>query len=107
MSQLLSSLKLTIASIYKKPVRRPAPGERLDRFPKGRLRDISLYEHFDRLFVEDLFKEAASPLKNRLGRLISRRRQLLQYRKVHNERLKLVEYVPAQDTNKGRVSQVK
>ena len=93
--QLLSSLKLTIASIYKMPVRRPAPVERLDKFSKGRLLDVALYQHFDCLFVEDLFKGANSQLKLRLGRLISRRRQLLQYRKVHNENLKRVQYVDA------------
>ena len=87
-SQLLSSLKLTITNIYKMPVRRPAPIERLDRLSKKHSQDMTLYHHFDCLYVQDLFKEADPRLTARLGRLITRRRQVFQYRKAHSEHLK-------------------
>lgn len=86
--QLLYSLKLTITSLYKMPIRRPAPAERLDRLAKAFSNKTSFYEHFDFMYVRDVFKKADDKLVLRLGRMITRRRQLLQYRQAHNERLK-------------------
>ena len=85
--QLLYSLKLTITSLYKMPIRRPAPAERLDRLAKASSNDTSLYEHFDFMYVQDVFSKANQNLVRRLGRMITRRRQLLHYRQTDNERL--------------------
>lgn len=87
-SQLLYSLKLTITSLYKMPIRRPAPAERLDRLAKASSNETSLYEHFDVMYVRDVFNRADQKLILHLGQMITRRRQLLQYRQAHNERLK-------------------
>ena len=70
------------------PIRRPAPAERLDRLAKASFNETSLYEHFDVMYVRDVFNKADQKLVLRLGRMITRRRQLLQYRQAHNERLK-------------------
>lgn len=85
--QLLYSLKLTITSLYKMPIRRPAPAERLDRLAKASFNETSIHEHFDCMYVRDVFNKADEKLVIRLGRMITRRRQLLQYRQAHNKRL--------------------
>ncbi len=85
--QLLFSLKLTVTSLYKMPIRRPAPAERLDRLTKASFNDTSLYEHFDFMYVRDVFNKADENLVRRLARMITRRRLLVQYRQAHNERL--------------------
>lgn len=85
--QLLYSLKLTITSLYKMPIRRPAPAERLDRLAKASSDETSLYERFDFMYVQDAFSKANQKLVRRLGRMVTRRRLLLKYRQTHNERL--------------------
>ncbi|KAK0645392.1 hypothetical protein B0T16DRAFT_373332 [Cercophora newfieldiana] len=84
MTQLVSSIKHVIVSLYKLPVRRAAP---IDRVRGSSSTDVSLYQHFDVLHVRDKFPQADVRLAERLGKLISRRRQLLQYRIAHTERL--------------------
>lgn len=86
--QLFFSLKLTITSLYKIPIRRPAPVERLDRWVKTSSNETSLWEHYDFIRVRDIFNQADENLLRRLGRMNTRRRLLLQYRQTHNERLK-------------------
>lgn len=81
------SLKFAITCLYKMPVRNVASTSRLDRFKRGMYDDTSLYQHFDILYVRDLFPTSDVQVATRLGRLITRRRQLLRYRKVHNEDL--------------------
>ena len=49
----------------------------MDRFLNRSLLDISIYEHFDILYVKDKFPDADTALSTRLGKLVSRRRQLL------------------------------
>jgi hypothetical protein len=88
MPQLLHSLSFTITCLYKMPIRRPAPAGRLQGRNFESADRYTLYEHFDILYVRDLFKDAELNLVTRLGRLITRRRQLLRYRKLHNEQLK-------------------
>lgn len=84
MGQVLKSTKLIIQCLYKLPLRKPAP---IDRVKGSRGRDLSLYQHFDVLYVRDKFPNADDYLVDRLGKLISRRRQLLEYRVTHTERL--------------------
>ncbi len=98
LAQLLNSLKLTIAALYKLPVRKPAPVNRLDRLTQT-ADQTSLYEHSDIMFVRDAFKEAHPDLVTRLGRMNTRRRRLLHYRRSHNEKLKreMVESQASQD----------
>lgn len=81
------SLKFAITCLYKMPVRNVTPNSRLDRFKRGIYDDTSLYQHFDTLYVRDLFSTSDVQVATRLGRLITRRRQLLRYREVHNEDL--------------------
>ncbi|KAF5228883.1 hypothetical protein FAUST_10785 [Fusarium austroamericanum] len=85
MGQVLKSTKLIIECLYKLPLRKPAP---IDRVRSFRGRDVSLYQHFDVLYVRDKFPHAENYLVERLGKLISRRRLLLEYRVAHTERLR-------------------
>jgi len=84
MAQLIDSIKRVIVSLYKLPVRRAPPIDRVRGFASG---DMSLYQHFDMLYVRDKFPTADSRLVKRLGKLISRRRRLLEYRITHTKRL--------------------
>ena len=86
--QLFYSLKLTITSLYKIPIRRPAPAERLDQWAKASTNEPSLWEHYDFTRVREVFDQADEKLLRRLVRLNTRRRLLLQYRQAHNEMLK-------------------
>lgn len=84
-SHRVASIKHIILSLYKLPLRKPAPVDRL----KGRSgHDTSLYQHFDILYVKDKFPGVDDSLAKRLGKLISRRRQLLEYRVTHTDRLR-------------------
>jgi hypothetical protein len=85
--QILSSIRITITSLYKMPIRRPAPVDRLrqnDEYSDEK----ALYGHFDALYVRDLFPKIEPLLATKLGRQITRRRQLLHYRLSRNEDLK-------------------
>lgn len=86
--QLFYSLKFTITTLYKVPIRRPAPAERLDRWAKASSNEFSLWGYFDFSRLQDVFPQADKELLRRLGRMNTRRRLLLQYRQAHNERLK-------------------
>lgn len=69
------------------PIRRPAP---IDRIKRRTLPDMSCYQHFDILHVKDKFPEMAKMDVNtaiRQGKMITRRRQILEYRKNHKDRL--------------------
>ncbi|KAK4160154.1 ankyrin repeat-containing domain protein [Cladorrhinum sp. PSN259] len=100
-SQLLSAIKHSTVCLYKLPLRHPAKIDRLKKYAGvGR----SLYQDFDILYVKDKFnikKEVESDedrfilrLVVRLGKLISRRRELIEYRIAHNERLRPTSSLP-------------
>ena len=59
----------------------------MDRFLNRSLLDISIYEHFDILYVKDKFPDADTALSTRLGKLVSRRRQLLAARSARDRHL--------------------
>lgn len=84
MTQLLGSIKYTVICLYRMPLRKPAPIDRIKGYDGI---DMSLYQHFDVLYIRDKFPTADEPLATRLGKLITRRRQLLEYRRSHNEKL--------------------
>ena len=80
----LAEIKFTITCLYKLPLRDPAP---LDRYVSKDSGDMSIYQHFDILYVKDKFPFAESNLVTRLGKLVTRRRQLLASRSAHDQRL--------------------
>lgn len=58
---------------------------------------MSIYEHFDILYVKDKFKLADPTLVTRLGKLVTRRRQLLASRSAHDQRLMPEDVEPKED----------
>ncbi|KAF2242296.1 hypothetical protein BU26DRAFT_158610 [Trematosphaeria pertusa] len=82
--RLLESIKLTIACLYRIPVRKPAP---LDRLKHRTSIDSSCYQHFDVMHVKEKFPTINSDLATRLGKMITRRRQILYYREAHHQSL--------------------
>ncbi|KAF1985808.1 hypothetical protein K402DRAFT_404930 [Aulographum hederae CBS 113979] len=83
--RLLASIKFTISCLYRIPIRKPAP---FDRFKDDDARlEWSSYQHFDVLYVTDKFPRLDPDVAIRLGKMITRRRQLLHYRQTHNKRL--------------------
>ena len=84
LSSWFSSIRFTITCLYLMPVRQVAPITRLREFNRGFFGDGSLYQHFDTLHVQDLYPLASNQIQERLGHLITRRRDLLHYRQIHN-----------------------
>ena len=73
------------------PIRRPAPLDRLkQKLPVGE----SVHQHFDILYVKDKFPMLDPDVATRLGKIISRRRQLLFYRRSHREALQPAQRAP-------------
>ena len=84
MPRLLESIKFTITCLYRIPLRRPAPIDRL----KGQHSLLaSFYLPFDIAYVKDKFTHLDATLAMRLGKMINRRRQLLFYRSSHDKSL--------------------
>lgn len=90
MQRTLELIKVIMTSLYKLPIRRPAP---LDRLRNETLIEAS-YQHFDVLYVKDKFPLLDPKVATRLGKMISRRRQLLLYREAHNEHLDAAKVEP-------------
>lgn len=84
MPRLLESIKFTIACLYRVPIRKPAP---LDRLKHKTSLDTSCYQHFDSLYIQDKFPGVSAELAARLGKMNTRRRQILYYREAHKESL--------------------
>jgi hypothetical protein len=86
LQQLLDSIKLSVTCLYKLPLRRPAP---MDRLGDRSTEDISNYLEFDVAHVRNKFPDGRLDTKvsTRLGKMITRRRQLLQYREKHKHNL--------------------
>jgi len=91
MPRLLESIKFTIGCLYKIPIRKPAP---LDRIKHRTSLDSSSYQHFDVLYVMDKFKGINEQLAARLGKAITQRRQILYYREAHKEGLETTRLKP-------------
>lgn len=82
--RLLASIKFVISCLYRIPIRKPAP---FDRLKDETLLEWSCYQHFDVLYVRDKFPLIDSAIASRLGKMITRRRQLLYYRHAHIQSL--------------------
>lgn len=89
--QLLISIKFTITSLYKLPLRRPAP---IDRLKDRTTDEASCYQPFDVSYVSDKFPRLEAEIATRLGKMITRRRQLLLYRRHHRVSLKTEAVAP-------------
>lgn len=97
--KILEMIRFLITCLYKMPIRRPAALERL----KSRLSDdFTAYQRFDVLFVRDLHPDLDMAIATRLGRLISLRRQIIEYREEHNERMQTT--IATQEQSSGSVT---
>jgi hypothetical protein len=74
------SIRHVVKCLWRLPLRRPVP---LDRMQERTTADTSLYQAFDTLHVKNKFPSIPDDLAARLGKMISRRRELIRYRKVH------------------------
>jgi hypothetical protein len=90
-SRLLGSLQFTISCLYRIPIRKPAP---LDRIKHRASFDTSQYQHFDVLYVQDKFPHVEPSVAIRLGKMITRRRQILYYREAHKQSLETARVQP-------------
>jgi len=81
---LVESASYIVKCLWRLPIRRPIP---LDRMRERAAADSWYYQSFDVLHVRNKFPQVEEVVATRLGRMISRRRQLIQYRKSHTDRL--------------------
>jgi hypothetical protein len=84
MPRLLESIKFMISCLYRIPIRKPAP---LDRLKHRTSLESSCYQHFDVLYIRDKFPKLDPDIATRLGKMITRRRQMLYYREAHAKSL--------------------
>jgi hypothetical protein len=89
--RLVESIKFTITCLYRLPIRRPAP---LDRIKHRTSIDSAVYQHFDVLYVKDKFPNLQLQAATRLGKMITRRRQILHYREAHKQSLDVARVQP-------------
>lgn len=83
--QVLDGIKNTITALYRLPIRRPAPIDRL----RGRSADETAhFQYFDISYVRNKFPLLDGQVSKRLGAMITKRRQLLMYRRAHQDALK-------------------
>lgn len=85
---LLESIDLVVTCLYKMPIRRSAP---LDRLNQKASVDASYYQPFDVRYIKDKFARLDSNVATRLGKMITGRRQLLFSRLSHNQKLQRTE----------------
>jgi hypothetical protein len=81
---LLDSINFIVECLWRLPIRRPAPA---DRIKDKNVADTTVYLPFDLMYVRDKFPGLNETVAARLAKMISRRRQLIQYRKNHTEAL--------------------
>jgi hypothetical protein len=93
LKQLLASIRLSIACLYKLPLRRPAP---MDRLADNSTEEVSHYSSFDLSYVRNKFPDerVAAEVTLRLAKMITRRRQLLIYREKHRNNLHTDAVIP-------------
>jgi hypothetical protein len=83
-SRLVESIRFIINCLYRLPIRKAAP---LDRLEHRVFADSTVYQHFDVLYVKDKFPHLEHQVATRLGKMITRRRQILSYREAHRQSL--------------------
>lgn len=81
---VFESIGHVVKCLWRLPLRRPVP---LDRMHERVTADTSLYQAFDTLHVKNKFPSIPDDLAARLGKMISRRRELIRYRKIHTDAL--------------------
>lgn len=86
--QFCNSIDFIITCLFKLPLRHPAP---LDRLWQKGFSDTSPYQHFDILYIRDKFPKLDADVSSSLGKMITRRRQLLHLRDTHSRNLELSE----------------
>ncbi|KAF2118796.1 hypothetical protein BDV96DRAFT_642969 [Lophiotrema nucula] len=91
MPRLLESIKFNVSCLYRLPIRKPAP---LDRIKHSTTHDLSMYQHLDVMYVRDKFPHLDVAVATRLGKLITRRRQILYYREAHKQSLETARVQP-------------
>lgn len=85
---LLDSINFIVECLWRLPIRRPAPA---DRIKDKTAADTTGYLPFDLMYVRDKFPGLNEKVAARLAKMISRRRQLIRYRKDHTDALQNVE----------------
>lgn len=83
-SAALDLINHIISCLWKLPIRRPAP---LDRMKETSTAETSYYQPFDIQHVRNKFPRVDERVASRLGKMISRRRQVLRYRESHMDSL--------------------
>jgi CheY-like chemotaxis protein len=96
---LLRSLKLSLSSLYKIPIRRFPTSEKVQHLARRYDIDLNYFQPFDVAWVRELFRDAGEPLTFRLGRMITRRRQILEMQSLRNQELKREAFDSAQRQN--------
>lgn len=81
---LQGAIKNIVSSLYKiaTVIRRPTPS---DRHTRSKDVDVHHFAEYDIRYVRDKFPHADDAIVTRLGKGITRRRQLLKYREIHNK----------------------
>ncbi|CAN9270141.1 unnamed protein product [Alternaria alternata] len=79
---LLDSTNFIVECLWRLPIRRPAPA---DRMKDKTVADTTGYLPFDLMYVRDKFPGLNETVAARLAKMISRRRQLIRYRKDHTD----------------------
>jgi hypothetical protein len=82
----LESIQFIISCLWRLPIRRPA---QLDRIREGLGSETSPYDPFDLMHVKNKFPTVDERLASRLAKMISRRRQVMRYRKRHTDALQV------------------
>ncbi|KAH6679400.1 hypothetical protein B0J14DRAFT_296811 [Halenospora varia] len=88
MGQLQEAVIDIVSSLFKiaKVIRRPLPSDRHTQSTKV---DVQHFAEFDRRYIDDKFPYADEKIRDRLSKGINRRRQLLKYRELHQQKLQL------------------
>ncbi|CAN9323869.1 unnamed protein product [Alternaria alternata] len=81
---LLDAINFIVDCLWRLPIRRPAPA---DRMRDKTVADTTGYLPFDLMYVRDKFPGLNETVTARLAKMISRRRQLIRYRKDHTAAL--------------------
>lgn len=84
MPQLFNSVKFTIVSLYRMPIRKPVP---LDRLQFQTKRDISLQYQGDVFRVKRAFPALDANIASRLGKSVTQRRQILWSREERSHKV--------------------
>ncbi|KAL1631839.1 hypothetical protein SLS56_004201 [Neofusicoccum ribis] len=92
LGQLLESIRVTVTCLYKLPLRKPAS---IDRLGDETTEDVICFQPFDLLYIQDKFPRLDPEVAARFAKTITRRRQLLLYRKRHRDKLRTEATAPA------------